>query len=161
MDLGSILLILALAVLVGAFIAKPFLDKQSKSVSAAEQQRSSLLAERDRILSALEELEFDHALEKIPAEDYPASRGRLLQQGAEILKQMDSLGEAQADTHNLEEVLAARRTTSQVDPDDELEALLASRRRARQGKAAGFCGSCGAPLQKQDRFCPKCGQAAG
>ena len=42
-------------------------------------------------------------------------------------------------------------------PDDEMEVLIANRRRVRQGKAAGFCPQCGGPLQKSDRFCPKCG----
>jgi hypothetical protein len=43
------------------------------------------------------------------------------------------------------------------NPDDELEVMLANRRRARQEKSAGFCHQCGGPLQKSDQFCPKCG----
>jgi hypothetical protein len=42
-------------------------------------------------------------------------------------------------------------------PDDDLEILLANRRRVRQDKAAGFCPKCGGPVQKSDLFCPKCG----
>jgi hypothetical protein len=41
--------------------------------------------------------------------------------------------------------------------DDDLEKLLADRRRARREKAAGFCPRCGGPVHKSDRFCPKCG----
>jgi predicted amidophosphoribosyltransferase len=44
-----------------------------------------------------------------------------------------------------------------ADLDDDLETLLANRRRARSEKSAGFCSQCGGPFQKSDRFCPKCG----
>jgi predicted amidophosphoribosyltransferase len=42
-------------------------------------------------------------------------------------------------------------------PDDELETLLANRRRVRSEKSGGFCPQCGGAVQKSDRFCPKCG----
>jgi NADH pyrophosphatase NudC (nudix superfamily) len=42
-------------------------------------------------------------------------------------------------------------------PDDDLEVLLANRRRSRQNGTAGFCSKCGSALQKTDKFCPKCG----
>jgi hypothetical protein len=45
-----------------------------------------------------------------------------------------------------------------VGQDDDLETLIANRRRVRKEKSAGFCPQCGGPLQKSDRFCPKCGK---
>jgi hypothetical protein len=47
--------------------------------------------------------------------------------------------------------------TSVVFPDDDLEVLLAKRRRERQEKSTGFCSMCGDPVRKSDRYCPKCG----
>jgi ribosomal protein S27AE len=35
--------------------------------------------------------------------------------------------------------------------------LIASRRRERLEKAAGFCPQCGKPVQISDKFCPRCG----
>ncbi len=163
MDIGSVLLILALAVLVGVFIAQPLLEHRSRAVTEAEQQRSALLAERDRILTALEELEFDYQLGKIPEEDYPLQRAALLKRGADVLRQLDALeGDTptgQTDTERLAAALEARRAQKQamLDPDDEVEALLAARRARKREKAAGFCGQCGAPLHTGDRFCPRCG----
>ena len=174
MDIGSILLILALLVLAAAFIARPLFERSSTGVSQAEQELSHWLAERDRMLNALQELDFDNAMGKIPAEDYPAQRALLLQQGADILRQLDALQPAGPLTEKAEDrveaIIAQRRAammgvtagggngSGPVRTDDKLEALIAERRRARPEKAAGFCPKCGGPLQTSDRFCPKCGE---
>jgi len=185
MDLGSVFLILAVIILVGVFISRPFFEKENapttEAVQAAldrEHLHSSLLAEQDRLLNALQELDFDNALGKIPAEDYQIQRIGLLQQGAAVLRQLDSFQvekaqEASAEDR-LEAVIAARRADAAgrsqnmkqppavaVAPppggDDDLEELIAARRRARQETSVGFCPRCGKPIQKSDKFCPKCG----
>ena len=184
MDIGSIFLILGLFILVGLFISRPFLERTSVSVSQEEHEYSALLAERDRLLNALQELDFDNALGKVPEDDYPSQRSALLQRGAEVLRQLDTYqkevpeGDLSAGMEDrLEAAIAARRAdaarvnaapqlqtvegipNSQGAADDDLEALLASRRRDRREKAAGFCSQCGGAVQKSDRFCPKCGNA--
>jgi hypothetical protein len=59
MDIGSLLLILALVILVGLFIARPLFDRKAEVVASpsgqSDHQRSALLAEHDRILNALQE----------------------------------------------------------------------------------------------------------
>jgi hypothetical protein len=182
MEIGSIFLILALLLLVGLFVSRPFFNKnQARLFSAPDQsdhERSALLAERDRVLTALWELDFDYTLGKIPEEDYSPQRAALLHKGANLLRQLDALqpGEdAGVDAEaRLEATIAARRVSTGAivadgpaglvaapaviaAQDDEFEVLLANRRRVRQEKAAGFCPQCGQPIQKSDRFCPKCG----
>lgn len=186
MELGSIFLILALLLLVGLFVSRPFFERsESRRVSVpsqVEHDRSALLAERDRLLNALQELDFDYTMGKIPEEDYPAQRTALVQRGADVLRMLDAkliekhlAEESEAHTPSkltepeLEGISIpagmgnGRLTTSRVAsaavaaPDDELEVLLANRRRARQDKAAGFCPKCGGPLRRSDHFCPKCG----
>lgn len=181
MDIGSILLILGLFILVGLYISRPLFERTATVVSSEEQERSALLAERDRLLNALQELDFDYALGKIPEEDYPSQRQTLLVQGAGVLRRLDGYqSEAPADDaeSRLEAAIAARRADASMQPagsgngssamaapgvaiadaDDSLEVLLAKRRRARSEKSAGFCPNCGEPVQKSDRFCPKCGK---
>ncbi len=181
MDLGTIFLLLALFVLIGLFIARPLLDREKDTVTPEEERKehelSALLAERDRILTALEELDFDNALGKIPPGDYTGQRARLLNQGAEVLRKLDELHGETSDAdleRRIEAAIAERRIITSdleqaevvpqprlaiVDADDEVEVQLAARRRARQDKSAGFCPQCGRPVQKSDRFCPKCGKA--
>ena len=179
MEIGSIFLILALLLLVGLYVARPLFDsRKEKLVSAsdtADHERSTLLAERDRILTALWELDFDYTLGKIPEEDYPPQRAALLQRGVGVLRQLDAL-EPESGLGDTEErlkaAIAARRLESgsvngqagaAASPailglqEDGFEVMLANRRRARQEKATGFCPKCGQPVHKSDRFCPKCG----
>lgn len=179
MDAGSIFLILALILLVGIYVGRPFLQPQSDSTrhqeaDGAEHKRSTLLADRDRFLTALQELDFDHRLGKIPAEDYPEMRSSMLHDAALVLRKLDEIqGGMQQDSaeDRIEQVIAARRADAAVArsgngtaavkvplrQNDDLENLIASRRRERQEKSAGFCPKCGKPAQKSDRFCSRCG----
>jgi rubrerythrin len=133
-----------------------------------------MLAERDRVLNTLQELDFDYDLHKIPEEDYAAQRAAMVQHGAEVLRSLDAYRPQAAGgsaEERLDAAMAVRRATAAApvapngrkqavavaSPDDALEAMLADRRRVRQEKAAGFCPQCGGPVQKSDRFCPKCG----
>jgi hypothetical protein len=169
MDIGSIFVILALLLLVAAFVSRPLFERSAVSVSQEEQEHSTLLAERDRLISALQELDFDHDLGKIPEEVYMPQRTALVQRGADVLRQLDAHKEQSSLERyldaELEGVIAARRaesspraaTPTDDHQDDEIETLIAMRRRSRQEKAGGFCPHCGGPVQKSDRFCPKCG----
>jgi rubrerythrin len=175
MDIGSIFLILGLLILVGLYISRPFFEKRKAATDPAGHQQSALLAERDRILNSLQELDFDYTLGKIPEADYPIQRNVLMQQGAEVLRELDAYQQAmppEPAEARLEAAIAARRAETMhiapgsnglafkpalAHPDDDLEGIIANRRRERSEKAVGFCPQCGNPVQKSDRFCPKCG----
>jgi rubrerythrin len=165
MDIGSIFLILAILVLVAVYIAQPLMQRNATPISDEEHEYSALLADRDRILKTLQELDFDHSLGKIPEDIYPSQRTALLQHGAAILQKIDAYqGQPALDdvTARLE---AAMETHSEDDADstgiedDPLEAMIANRLRTREGKSSGFCPQCGHAVQQTDRFCPKCGHS--
>ena len=171
MDIGAIFLLLAVCLLTALFVARPFMERRRTTiVSAEEQEISSLMAERDRLITALQELDFDHALGKIPSDDYPGMRADLLQRAADVLRRLDALQPQNAATSDaegrVEAVIAARRADAAVQKtdkpevsDEDLEELVASRRTARKEKSAGFCPKCGKPVLRSDRFCPHCGKA--
>lgn len=173
MDIGSIFLILGLLVLVGLFVSRPLFEPADAGrvfASQREHDVSALMAERDRLLNALQELDFDYGLGKIPEEDYPSQRATLLQRGADVLRKLDSIAPtlpAEKTEDRLEAAIAARKATLGVTPqqrriqassDDQLEQIIANRRRERNEVSAGFCPNCGGPLQKSDHYCPKCGE---
>jgi len=181
MDLiGSLILLGIVIVLVVLFVTRP-LTLRRRMRTEANPVLSSLLAERDRVLNSLKELDFDNSLGKIPAEAYPQQRLSLVQQGAEILRKLDQLTPAQAPVIGLptgqedpvEAILAARRhrlsagaIQSEVEGEpedkdenkDEAESLIANRRKLRPVKSGNFCSHCGRALLTTDRFCPGCGQ---
>lgn len=196
--IGSIFFLLAMTLIVVLFVAKPFFQHEKKRRAGDlsiqddnDHQRSTLLAERDRVLTALHELDFDYAMGKIPQEDYPEQRTVLLHTGAEVLRQLDVLSipdaangkdtavraasQAESIEDRIEAAVAARRADSgrKAQPAgiavavqlvrngtsaaDELEELIARRKRQRKESSAGFCPRCGKPVQKSDKFCSKCG----
>lgn len=169
MDLGAVLLLVALLIAVGLYLAAPLLGHPRRPVVEETLEASSLMAERDRVIAALQELDFDYRLGKVPAEDYPAQRSSLLQKGAEVLRQLDSLLPAQAaqsrqldPNARIEQAAAAGRADGAAAPnglaDDRIESMLAARRAARRAKSAGFCPRCGKPVLVTDEFCPHCGK---
>jgi rubrerythrin len=168
MDLGSMFFVLAIALAVGLFVSQPLLtderntniDKDGSAASSDKMLRAQLQADLDRGLNAMQELDSDHALGKLPEDDYSQQRSELAQAGANVLRRLDVLGPDPDET-------AADQTQAQKSPAiaskspierDEVEALIAARRRARQAKISGYCPQCGKPLTPSDQFCPRCGK---
>lgn len=85
----------ALAALVVLLVALPFLrepvaeDDRLDAPTAAEEAHLSLVEERDRVLAALRELEFDHRTGKISDADYRELVTPLRRQAAEALRALE------------------------------------------------------------------------
>jgi len=171
MDLGAIFFILAVLVLIGMYLYSPFITRARQADRGGEHELSSLMAERDRVITLLQELDFDFKLGKVPEDVYPVQRSELLKKGAEVLRRLDELEKSAAPgmdaAARLETVAAARRADAPVQmeapvlSDDDIESLIAARRKSRKEKSAGFCPRCGQPVLVVDRFCPSCGKSLG
>jgi hypothetical protein len=167
MELTAIFFSLAVLILVGIYLYAPFMERRARRVTEEEHELSALMAERDRVINSLQELDFDFRLGKIPEDDYPVQRSTLLQKGADILRKIDSLApqatSSQDTEARLERAIAARRADASLATvevtDDDLESLISSRRKSRTNKSAGFCPKCGKPVMVSDRFCPSCGKS--
>jgi hypothetical protein len=159
MELAAVFLLLAVVLLTGFYVTIPFFSRL-RTVRGVDQAASALMAERDRVLAALQELEFDHALGKISEEEYPVQRETLVQRGADILRRLDEHQAAKSAAEPARKS-AAKPVVKPAAPatpfDDDLEDLIAARRSARKEKTGGFCPQCGTPILLSDRFCPKCG----
>jgi len=92
-----------LAVACVLLVARPFLrdpapkDDRLDAPEPQEELRVALAEERDRALSALKELEFDHRTGKISDEDYRELVGPLRRRSAEALKALDPKPKAQTE----------------------------------------------------------------
>jgi hypothetical protein len=167
MQITAIFFTLAILILVAIYLYAPFMERRARRVTEEEHELSALMAERDRVINSLQELDFDFKLGKIPEDDYPTQRASLLQKGAEILRKIDSIAPQPASIQDadarIEKAIAARRADSSVakpEPnDDDLETMIAARYKARKEKSSGFCPKCGKPVMVSDRFCPSCGKA--
>jgi hypothetical protein len=150
MEAQSLLLTLGVLLLAIAFVARPFFASTHSS-PAADRTRSRLMAERERLLTALRELDFDYALGKVPAEDYPLQRAELVRQGAEVMRRLDELPSPRP--------RAAQSQAAALATDEVIEERITSRRAERREKAGGFCPHCGKAVLAADRFCSHCGKA--
>lgn len=179
MDIAAIFFTLAVVGLVGMYVGQPFIQRRGRRASQEDHEVSALMAEYDRVVNTLQELDFDHSLGKVPAEDYPRQRAELLAQGADLLRRLDALtplsgtsthpssaGRGGQDVESrMEAAVASRRADTALNraagalDDDDLESMIASRRKAHKEKSAGFCPKCGKPILVSDRFCPSCGKA--
>ena len=157
MELGAIFLLLVLLVIVVLFVVQPF-TQHWRVKAQSSQEISTLLAERERALNALIELDFDNGIGKIPAEEYSAQRASLIQKGSDILRKLDELQAAKPTPVYKPVEPAVPDNHSKSLTEDDLEDLVAKRRAARQQKTAGFCPNCGKQILQSDLFCPSCGQ---
>jgi len=170
MDLGAIFFTLAVLTLVGMYVGQPYIQRRGRRATQEDHEYSALMAEYDRAVNTLQELDFDNALGKVPAEDYPRQRVELLAKGADLLRKLDELQPQEKDTSRdaesrMEAAVASRRADASAEKsavaldDDDLESMIAARRRTHKEKSAGFCPKCGKPILVSDRFCPSCGKA--
>jgi len=173
MDAGSVVLGLALAAVMMFVVARPFFTARGVGASSEFGPGVTLLAEREAVLNALRDLDFDYALNKIPMEAYLTQRAQWVARGAEILRQLDAmappetaplpkLAEAEA---ALEAAIAARRKIVERPPSPTCPHCRASTSANDQfcgqcGRAlAAQCAHCGHALERADRFCANCGTA--
>lgn len=170
MDIGSILLILSILILAVLFVIRPFVMEKLLSTGSDDQEDeenrlldnrySSLLAEKERLLSTVNELEIDHSMGKIPEDDFPGQRERLLSAGSKVLQELDEI-EAKIkknipddlSEHHMNDLPAV----GTYNGMDRIEEMVIARKRLRDEKSAGFCPHCGKVIQKSDDFCPRCG----
>jgi len=147
MDLGSILIILALVLLTVTFITRPLIEQKGVCGTEEDHRLSTLQAERDRVLDALQELDMDHAMGKVLLDDYQMQRGILLARGVNILKVIDGLD------------VAVDEPSSEKDLEAGLETNVSHLRRDQRELRGEICGVCGEPVFKGDRFCSSCGES--
>lgn len=94
-SLLALLLGAALAVACVVYVARPFLrepeplDDRLDEPGGLERRRLALEEERDRALSGLKQLEFDHRTGAVSDEDYRAGVGPLRRQAADALRALD------------------------------------------------------------------------
>jgi len=89
-----------LAVLAVLYVARPFLREPAPASDRLdepgelERRRLELVEERDRVLAALKELEFDHRTGKVTDDDYRAQVGPLRRGAADALRALEPRAEA-------------------------------------------------------------------
>jgi len=96
----AVVISLGIAVVVVAFVAAPFFLLASRSSEGMDKEPDGpdalrdLLAEKETIYAAIQELDFDLKSGKLSPEDHQALRQRHEAQAAGVLKRIDELQQA-------------------------------------------------------------------
>ena len=137
MDIGSLLISAALAIVVAFVVAQPLVEGRNTREKPVS-QLDRLTAERETVLTALRDLDFDHATGKLSDEDYAPQRAALVAQGVEVLKQLEAAGhngKGRAEDALEREISRRRKSPTAKNVDELIEAEVESRRR---GAAKAF-----------------------
>ena len=142
MDIGAILIGMALLALTVPMVMQPFRQSAPKRLEPdghkdqSAHNGNNLNPQRDQVLVALRDLDFDYQTGKVVEQDYTVLRSDLLAQAAQLIQ-------------------------SQETGDEAVEKLVRARREALSVVEARKCGHCGRKLSADDRFCPGCGEPIG
>lgn len=183
MTVGSVLLGVALLVVVGVVVMRPFLTRHLQREKIVG-RREALQAQKEAVLERIRELDFDNETGKVPDEEYESQRRQLLAEAAGILERLDALAPAATASGNgsedvEDEVEAAisrlrKAPSTSAGSADEIEAAVRQLRRqpavangpqspetisegSGGGDAGNFCSQCGRPRDADDKFCAYCG----
>lgn len=129
MEISSIIIGLALLGASVAYVSLPFRQKRVKNTNAAKAHIESE-GQKESVLAAVRDLDFDFKTGKVSEEDYQSLRAQLMAEAAQYIE-MEKKG------------------------DDQLEEMIQVRRAVKQ--QGSKCPHCEAPVQAGQRFCSKCG----
>jgi hypothetical protein len=124
---------------------------QGEVAQATGRRKKELEREKQSLLKALKELEFDHEMGKISDADFRDIGGQYRARAVRVLRQLDEQG---ADYKELvEKELKARRAAAGA-PD----ARDGDAKDAKAEDKLGRCASCGTTNDSDAVFCKKCGK---
>ncbi len=159
MNLGAIFVGLALLVLVIPFVVSPFRENNRHKLAPAASIAASPASQREQVILALRDLDFDYQTEKIREDDYARIRAQLLAEAADFIQ-----AEQREDALIEEKIRAHREAASPTQKCQECGRHLRSGDLFCTGcgsKTTVRCQSCGNLNRSDDNFCSKCGTRFG
>jgi len=150
MEFSSLLIVILIFVLSGFIIMRPLLVEEKTTRKSGSSRTDSLMAEKERLLLAIEELDQEFELEKISSVEHNRNRDILLSEAAEVIKQLDKLQKTGS---------SKKKTSPPAKVDDDLERMINERRQQIKNEKSLKCPKCGESVDKGAQFCSHCGEA--
>lgn len=170
MDL-ELILPLAIALFAAIFISLPFFrggkgdarDEHAAAPDPRVERLRELHSRKDSLLSAINDIEFDHGLGKLSTSDYKNLSRKYRAEAAEVLKEIDEAAGGSRETasaDDLENEIRSRRKKLVLNDyeDEEIEKeILRARESGWSSPDAQVCPECGSACGPEDLFCARCG----
>ena len=151
MEFSSLLIVIFIFILSGVFIMRPFLVEEKKPKRSGSSRADSLIAEKERLLLAIEELDLEHELDKISGQEHNRNRDILLAEAVDVLKQLDKIQKPGSSKK--------KKPPTSAKVDDNLEKLINERREQLKNNKSLKCPSCDQAVNEGAQFCSNCGEA--
>lgn len=155
----TLLLALFVSLAALAYVVLPLLTKQPPLLQVEDDRLTDLLVRKDSALRALKELEFDHQVGKIDAEDYQRFNQRLSRQAITLIQQLEQITpESAALDERLEaEIAQHRQAQTPMKVQKSTPSVSISKPVVTTASAFRFCTQCGTRLEANFKFCASCG----
>ena len=89
-----LILFLLLVALFAGYTLSPFFDKSfRKKFSSAHNERQNLTYQKEELMIAISDLEYDFTMKKMSEADYLQQKENLMQETVEVMKKLDRLEE--------------------------------------------------------------------
>lgn len=152
-------LILALLISLAAlfYVIGPLVAKQPPLLQVEDERLTDLLARKDRAVRAIKELEFDHQVGKIDAEDYQRLNQRLSRQAITLIQQVEQITPASATLDEQLEAEIAQRRQAKPPTTSTISAKPVNLPATAAATVTRFCTECGARIDTNFKFCANCG----
>jgi hypothetical protein len=147
MTFGSTIVVLFIFIIAGLLVIRPFMVSTQDQKSGGSGLYDSLLAEKERLYASIEDLDLDLELSKISPEEHAQGREELLIQAAKVLERLD------AHPYSSQK----KQAPSVQSEGDELDKMIAERRRQIKSSQEKVCSQCNLPVGEGDQFCSHCG----
>ena len=150
-----------LALGVVAFLISPLLDDSKRGMQGQSQAVDDLLKRKDFLYRAIRELNFDHNMGKLSAEDHKQLQSEYMTEASDVLDQLEHRGNGKQHVTTLIEqaVLDIRqeraKTPSVSEPATPADALPAIEPVTDAGQVS--CDACGTDNEADANFCIECG----
>ena len=140
----AIICLMAIGLVV--WIGEPLVRRVSYTSHGHEDNDAAggLLLQKEMLYVAIRDLDFDFQTGKVDQKDYSELRRQLEREAVYILRQLDAVDPLVMFDHEVEQQVIGLR-----------QRHISTAR----GSGQETCASCGTPLERDDNFCPACGQA--
>lgn len=139
MEIGSLLLIVAVLILVVAYVYSPFVEKVITEFTESEKNQILLEAQQKAVLKYLVELDFDLEIGKISTEAHQLNRVGLLLRAETIYQKISNIQAIPIPTIN----------------NTQIEKKIKKHKNS-QSRIIN-CTECGMPIFTSDKYCGECG----
>jgi len=139
MEIGSLILLIALLIIVGVYVYSPVINGEYHELSQERKNLILIESQQKAVLKSLVDLDFDFEIGKISSEDHQLNRVGLLLRAETIYQKISNI----------------QANISLNISDTQIEKKIKNYKNSLS--QISNCSECGLPIFTSDKYCGECG----